>query len=116
MKSGPLRHGLQLLKPEITEDAYGQQIETFVPVATVVGEVASVSMNNMAYARELIAGGAEGSFDIRQITLRYRRDVTMRWKVKPLGGRYAGQEMAVKAVREGNKPTVMVLFVQVPNG
>lgn len=116
MRSGPLRHGIELLKPTITEDAYGQQIETFVKVATVAAEVASVSMNNMAYARELIAGGADASFDIRQITMRYRRDVNMGWKAKPLGGRYAGQEMPIKAVREGNKPTVLVLFVQVVNG
>lgn len=116
MKSGPLRHGIELLKPTITEDAYGQQVEGFAVVATVAAQIESVSVSNMAYARELIAGGAEGSFDIRQITLRYRRDVTMRWKVKPLGGRYSGQEMPVKAVREGNKPTMMVLFVQAPNG
>lgn len=116
MKSGPLRHGVQLLKPTLAEDAYGQQIETFVPVATVAAEVASVSTNNMVHARELIASGAEASFDIRQVTLRYRRDVTMGWKVKPLGGRYAGQELPVKAVREGNKPTMLVLFVMVPRG
>ena len=116
MKSGPLRHGVQLLKPTLAEDAYGQQIETFVPVATVAAEVASVSTNNMVHARELIAGGVDASFDIRQITMRYRRDVNMGWVAKPLGGRYAGQELPVKAVREGNKPTMMVLFVQVLNG
>lgn len=116
MKSGPLRHGVQLLKPTLAEDSYGQQIETFVPVATVVAEVASPSLNNMAYARELVAGGEDASMDIRQVTMRYRRDVTMRWKVKAMGGRYAGMEMSVKAVREGNKPSMMVLFVQVPNG
>ena len=116
MKSGPLRHGVQLLKPTLAEDAYGQQIETFVPVATVASEIASPSVNNMAYARELVSGGEAASFDIRQVTIRYRRDVTMRWKAKPLGGRYAGQEMEIRAVREGNKPTMLVLFVVVPRG
>jgi head-tail adaptor len=85
-------------------------------VTTIASEIASVSLNNMAYAREMISGGAEASFDIRQVTMRYRRDVQMDWKVKPLGGRYADQEIDVKAVREGNKPTVMVLFVMVPHG
>lgn len=116
MKSGPLRHGLQLLKPEITEDAYGQQIETHVLVTTVAAEIASVSMNNMAYARELLAAGELASFDIRQVTTRFRRDVQMTWKVKPLGGRYAEQEMPVRAVREGNRPDMIVLFVMVPRG
>lgn len=116
MKSGPLRHRLALLKPVITEDAYGQQVATFQKVTEVAAEDASPNQTNMAYARELVAGGAEVSLSVRQITIRYRRDITEDWRVMRLGGRNAGKEMAIKAIREGNKPGHLVLFAQVLNG
>lgn len=116
MRSGPLRHRLALLQPVITEDAYGQQIKTFVPVATVAAEDASPNQSNMAYARELVAGGAEVSLSVRQITIRFRRDVTEEWRCMRMGGRNAGKEMEIKAIREGNKPGHLVLFAQVVNG
>jgi len=116
MKSGPLRHRIALLKPTVTEDSYGQQVKSWVKVTEVAAEDASPSQNNMAYARELVAGGAEVSLSIRQMTIRYRRDITEDWRVQPLGGRNAGKEMAIKAIREGNKPGHLVLFAQVLNG
>ena len=116
MKSGPLRHPLELLKPKITEDAYGQQVKTYSTVTTVACEDASPNQSNMAYARELVAGGAEVSLSVRQITIRFRRDITEEWRVKRLGGRNSGKEMEIKAIREGNKPGHLVLFAQVVNG
>lgn len=116
MRSGPLRHGVALLRPVITEDDYGQQVRSFEQVAVVAAEDASPSQTNMAYARELVAGGAEVSLSVRQITIRYRRDITEEWRVKRLGGRNAGKEMEIKAIREGNKPGHLVLFAQVVNG
>lgn len=116
MRSGPLRHRLALYQPTITEDAYGQQVEGFSKVTEVAAEDASPSQTNMAYARELVAGGADVSLSVRQITIRYRRDITERWQVERLGGRYAGKRMEIKAIREGNKPGHLVLFAQVLNG
>ena len=116
MKSGSLRHRLALYQPQITEDAYGQQVKTFTKVAEVACEDASPGQNNMAYARELVAGGAEVSLSVRQITFRFRRDITEEWRVMRLGGRNAGKEMEIKAIREGNKPGHLVLFAQVING
>lgn len=116
MKTGPLRHRLALYRPEITEDAYGQQIRSFVKVTEVAAEDASPNQTNMGYARELVAGGAEVSLSVRQITIRYRRDITEEWQVSPLGGRNAGKMMEIKAIREGNKPGALVLFAQVING
>lgn len=116
MKTGPLRHRLALYRPQLTEDAYGQQVRSFVKVTEVACEDASPGQNNMAYARELVAGGAEVSLSVRQITIRYRRDITEEWQVARIGGRNAGKMMEIKAIREGNKPGALVLFAQVLNG
>lgn len=116
MRAGPLRHSLTLLRPTYTKDAYGQQVRSFVKVADVACEDASPGQNNMAYARELVAGGAEVSLSVRQITIRYRRDVTEEWRVTRAGGRNAGKEMEIKAIRESNRPGHLVLFAQVVNG
>lgn len=116
MKTGTLRHRLALYRPQLSEDAYGQQVRTFVKVAEVACEDASPSQTNMAYARELVAGGARVSLSMRQITIRYRRDLTEEWQVSRLGGRNAGKMMEIKAIREGNKPGALVLFAEVING
>lgn len=116
MKSGPLRHRLALYRPTITEDAYGQQVRDYVKVTEVACEDASPSQTNMAYARELVAGGAEVSLSVRQITIRHRRDIAEDWQVERTGGRNAGKRMEIKAIREPNKPGFLVLFAQVANG
>lgn len=116
MRAGPFRHRLALLRPQISEDAYGQQVRTFVKVAEVAAEDASPSQGSMVYARELVAGGAEVSLSVRQITIRFRRDVTEEWRVVRMGGRNAGKEMEIKAIREANRPGHLVLFAQVVNG
>lgn len=116
MRSGPLRHKLALLKPVLTEDAYGQQVKTFVKVTDVAAEDSSPNQTNMAYARETVGGGVQLSLSMRQITIRYRRDVDETWRCMRMGGRNAGKEMAIKAIREANKPGHLVLFAQVVNG
>ena len=116
MRAGPLRHSLALLRPVFTEDAYGQQVKSFVKVTDVAAEDASPSQTNMAYARELVAGGTEVSLSVRQITIRFRRDITEEWRVARAGGRNAGKEMEIKAIRESNRPGHLVLFAQVVNG
>ncbi|MET0548543.1 MAG: phage head closure protein [Xanthomonas sp.] len=116
MRAGELNRRLKLLKSAQVKDGFGDVVETFAEAAEVWAKDEPLSLKGMASAKVAILGGAETAVGLRYITIRYRADVTTKWRLAFVGGRLDGQQLMLKDVRDAGDGVSMFLIAQVLNG
>ena len=104
MRSNRLRHPVTLQRPVKTEDEVGEEIVTFVDVASVFAEVLAPKGRTYLAARK-----AHAELTTR-VTIRYRDDVEPTWRVlfgdrvleidhvADVGGRFRELEMQCREI------------------
>lgn len=75
MKAGDLKHPILLQKPQMTTDAKGNRITSWVDQASVMASMADVS------GRDLYAALANQAEDTVTFGIRYRDDIDESWRI-----------------------------------
>jgi SPP1 family predicted phage head-tail adaptor len=95
LNAGEMNQRVTLLQPTVVEDAHGQEVQTFAPVATVWAAPMFVRTEDHTAAQALDAVAEH------RLRLRYRADVLGTWRLQWRGATFevVGQPVDVGGYR-----------------